>query len=286
MRIRVRHETSYRFSEPVLLETHRIRLRPRADPGIRIESYSLEVTPACARRWHLDAVGNAVASCVFEGPAFALDVRASADVETTARDPYDFLLDAGAVEIPVSFDPDDAQALVVCRARRRPHPDPIGELAARVLGASGPGTVAFVGALCREVHGLVRSEKRVDGSARPPRRTLTLGHGACRDVTVLLADALRSVGLPARFTSGWFAAPGAPEEPDLHAWTEVYLPGAGWRGFDATTGLAVDERYVPLAASVRPAGAAPVTGTFRGSAKATLTSRLSIREVLVGEEPT
>ena len=277
MRIRVRHETSYGFSEPVHLERHEVRLRPRADPSIRIERFSIAIAPEATLRWHLDPVGNAVAMCDFERPTSALRLEVEADVETTARDPFDFLLDAHAIELPVRVDREDAAMLAPYRTRRRSPEDPVGALAARVLAANGPGTVAVVAALCREVHGLVRSQRRQEGPARAPRRTLASGEGACRDIAVLLADALRAIGLAARFTSGWLAAPDAPAEPDLHAWSEVYLPGAGWRGFDASRGLAVDDQYVPLAASARPEGAAPVSGTFRGGAKAKLTSRLSVR---------
>lgn len=276
MRIRIRHETRYRYAEPVLLAPHRVRLRPREGPALRIEQFDLRVAPGRPPHWFVDPEGNSVASCWFAAPTQELSIVAESDVRTSNDNPYDFLLDDGAEELPVRYDARLSRPLAPYRALRGGIGGPVAALAHEVRGASGPGTLAFLGALCLAIAGRVRPVRRERGAPRPPSRTLARGEGACRDLAVLYAYAARAEGLAARFVSGYVVAPELSGEPDLHAWSEVYLPGAGWRGYDPARSLAVDAAYVPLAAAARPADAAPVSGTYLGSVRGTMSARVTI----------
>lgn len=281
MRIRIRHETRYDYGAPVLLLPQRLRLRPREGPELTVLRHDLQVSPTARPRWSLDADGNAVASCWFEGLTRRFAVVLEAEVRTIATDAFDFVLDDGAVDLPIRLSAPERSALAPFVAPRTPprgRPG-VAALAAEVRAATGPSTVAFLVAACRAVHERTTWIRRPRGRARPASITLAARRGACRDTAVLLAEVFRSVGLPARFVSGYAVVPIADAGHDLHAWTEVYLPGAGWRGFDPTRGLAVDERYVPLAASATPEGAAPIAGGFVGGKGATMTASVAVQQV-------
>ncbi len=277
MRIRAVHRTVYRYDQPVYLEPHIMRLRPRPDPAIEVLRFEFQVVPGSGPRFHLDAEGNAVAACVFPDLTRELCVSAETEIRTHARDPFDFLLDDGAVALPVTYAGVEALALAPYRRRRAAGGvDAVATLAASVRAAEGPGTVPFVAALCRAIFARVSYARREHGAARTAALTLARGEGACRDQAVLLVDALRAEGLAARFVSGYLADDDRPDATDLHAWTEVYLPGAGWRGFDPSRGVATGERYVPLAASATAEGTAPIKGSYRGSARCAFDVSLTI----------
>jgi transglutaminase-like putative cysteine protease len=124
--------------------------------------------------------------------------------------------------------------------------------------------VPFLSALSRRIAERCRPAIRLQGDPQPPAFTLREGTGACRDLSVLFIDACRAVGLAARFVSGYYGGPSAADRRYLHAWAEVFLPGAGWRGFDPLQGLAVADRHVAVAAGAQPRDAAPITGTLGG----------------------
>jgi len=274
VRIVVRSSTRYRYTEPVVLEPHRLRLRPREGPALRLVRLAVDVRPGGALRWSLDPEGNDVATIWFEGTTSELAVTCETEVETSNIDPFDFLLDPGAVELPLRYGPAEARRLEPFR--RRPAGGDVAAFADEVRARSGSGTVAFLTALVRAIPARIRTVRRERGGPRPGRWTLARGEGACRDTAVLFAEVCRAEGLAARFCSGWVAAVERSGPPDLHAWAEVYLPGAGWRGFDPSRGLAVDDAYVPLAASASAAGAAIVSGTYRGGARSRMTASVEI----------
>lgn len=128
------------------------------------------------------------------------------------------------------------------------------------------------------LHERLRRSTRPEGAPLPPIETLRRGEGSCRDIAVLFLAAARSQGFAGRFVSGYYAEPGNEGDFDLHAWSELYVPGGGWRGFDPTVGLAVAERHVSLAVGARPEQAAPVSGSFRGGGRSSMSAHVSISE--------
>lgn len=287
MRIRIRHETSYTYAEPVMLQPQRIRLRPREGPALAVIRHELRLSPPVHPRWTLDADGNDVACCWFNRTTRRFDVEVDTEVRTTLTDPYDFLLEPGAVELPVTLSPRELRTLgpALAREAHSARRDDVAALATELRKSAGTSTVAFVAAACRAVSERIIWLRRARGRARPARVTLSCGRGACRDSAVLLCDLLRCAGLPARFVSGYALVPLDGVKDELHAWTEVYLPGGGWRGFDPTRGLAVDERYVPLAASPTPDGAAPISGGFFGPRGSKMKATIAITEVVEAPTP-
>ena len=280
MRFIVSHTTRYRYARPAWLEPHVIRLRPRSDGSQVLLDYRVRLQPR-PLGWSdcVDLDGNAVAQAWFDGLTESLTVAMTCRVETWRTNPFDFLLDPAATALPLRPTGELQRALAPYCYRSHPD-DSVTTFAASVLREADNQAVSFLATLARRVTQRCRATVRLEGEPLPPRVTLSEGAGACRDLAVLFIDACRAVGLPARFVSGYYCGPIEAERRYLHAWAEVYLPGAGWRGFDPLQGVAVADHHVAVAASAHPSGAAPISGTLRGgSPVATLDVELRIEPI-------
>jgi len=279
MQLTINHTTRYTFDNDVALEPHIVRLRPRDEPGVRLIRFALSVVPTPVV-WsdHLDAHDNCVSALWFDGTTRSLTVNATATVDRREINPFAFLPEAGLASGNGGYAPD-----VAALAAYRQHPDHVDRtVAAWARELADPVPLRpdqFAAALVSRLHDDMSPELREEGEPRSPEETLSLGRGSCRDVAVLFVACCRAVGLAARFVSGYAYDDDTDAQPELHAWGEVYLPGGGWRGFDATDGLAVSQRHVALAAAARATDTAPVSGSFRShtSATVTLDTALDIR---------
>jgi transglutaminase-like putative cysteine protease len=275
----ITHLARYVYNQPVFLEPHLLRVRPRVDGGQSLDSFRLIVKPQPAgMSTSLDAEGNVVSLAWFNGLCSELTVRAESIVTPTRNNPFEFILPPNRTVLPMSYSP--VEEPLVAAARKRageiPADDPVGRFAADVAAEVDQQVVAFLSRLAERLSSTWTVTRRERGAPWSALETLSRHTGACRDVVVLFMDACRSVGLAARFVSG-YQQQSTVVTPDLHAWAEVYLPWAGWRGYDPTQGLAVADQHIALAASARPELAAPVVGSFRGiAATATLTASISI----------
>lgn len=258
----IRHTTRYRYSAPVFCEPLTVRLRPRDDHRQRLLDYELSVTPGPAGdTLLLDSDGNQAARLWFAGTTQALTLHSSAHVETLCENPFDFVLESEAQRLPIVYPGGLAQRLTPFRGTH--YSTPVERAAQEVLDAVRGDSLGFLVELAQRIAGVFEKIVRPEGPPWPADQTLAERAGSCRDVAVLFNECARRVGFAARFVSGYHE--GDPDEPrHLHAWSEVYLPGAGWIGFDPGSGLAVADRHVAVAASAEPAGAAPTAGTFRG----------------------
>jgi transglutaminase-like putative cysteine protease len=266
MLFHVTHATRYEYAHPVFLEPHTFRLRPRCDGTQRVIRFQLQVHPAPRGLSEmLDADGNAVAEAWFEGVTGSLAVISTFDVETLRRNPFDYLPGPPAAVLPLEYPAELAERLRPYLAGAAPGSRVEG-LARAAAEASGREAVAFLAELNRRIHGECRGVVREDGDPRDPEETLEIRAGACRDLAVLFMAACRAAGIASRFVTGYHLASPGGGRGDLHAWAEVYLPGGGWRGFDPSKGLAAADRHIAVAAGPAPRDAAPITGTFRGSA--------------------
>jgi transglutaminase-like putative cysteine protease len=273
LRFSVRHVTSYLYDQPVFLEPHVIRLKPATDAGQRLTRFEVEVQPPPAGMTEiLDLEGNSVLVCWFEDLVSELLINTVAEVETSRSNPFTYL-SFNQAALPYHYSGDLLAAAAQYMATAS-DPDIVG-LAERIAHQVGGAPDAFLSALAAEIRQLCRLIVRPEGDPRPAEETLALGEGSCRDLALVFMEASRSMGFAARFVSGYHAVLGAGEQ-DLHAWAEVYVDGGGWRGFDPTTGLAAGEDHIAVARASSPAHAAPITGSFRGSATATLRSIVSI----------
>ncbi|MBS2022797.1 MAG: transglutaminase family protein [Deltaproteobacteria bacterium] len=274
MRILLRHRSLYRYDSPASLGPHLIRLRPAAHARARIETYSLRVTEPGQIRWQQDPAGNHVARVTWgEARIPELEVAVELAVDVRPVNPFDFTLDAVAETMPFVYGPLQPDLSTYLDLNDPAYAcGPLTEAFFRELPKTGP-TVQLVVELNRLIAQKVRYVIREEPGLFTPEQTLREGRGSCRDSAVLLIAALRSRGLAARFASGYLVQLTdegmLPDQPkgvsrdvaDLHAWAEVFLPGAGWIGLDATSGLLCGEGHIPLACSASPALASPLEGT-------------------------
>ncbi len=263
MNIIVEHVLEYRYSEPVWLDPTVVRLCPLSNSLQQVEAYQLDVIPEPVdSSFFVDAAGNNAQRLWFSGLHTNLKLTARISARTSLGNPFGFLLEPGADSIPFAYSEGEDRLLqpytmsTTASAVRR--------LAQRAVDESSGQTVPFLVRLCEIIHQEVRLRRRPRGDPRRPEQTLLQKDGACRDLAVLFAHACRSVGIAARFVSGYAFQPEL-SVPELHAWCEVYLPGAGWRGFDPSSGLAIDSTYLALATGPTHDEARPACGSFRGS---------------------
>ena len=278
MRFEVSHLTRYTYERPVLLEPLIVRLRPRSDVFQRLVSFDLSVDPQPEGMSEMvDAEGNALSQIWFLGVSSMLALRTTFAVDTLRTNPFDYIvLDPDSLRVPMSYDEADRRALA--HYLDPPDESEVQAFAKDVLAASAGGATSFLGELCQRISSMTQ-EVRPTGDAMPAGQTLALRRGACRDMAVLFIEACRAVGIAARFVTGYETGDPDSDERDLHAWAEVYLNGAGWRGYDPSQGLAVADRHVAVAAAAGPAEAAPTYGSFRGTNVASTMETLIVVKV-------
>ena len=254
----VSHETTYRYSVPVVFAPHVIRLTPRP-ANLRVLSRRLDVDPSPATVFEeSDAFGNLLVRASFDKrPSNVLRVLSAFEVETyPATSLVD--LDLPLLPWPVATDDD----LTAYRTTADVS-DEVIAFSKSIAATGGAIPKTFVDLLCRTLHERIDRHIRLDGPAQTPRTTLATRRGACRDITVLFLAACRYLGMAGRFVSGY---QGTSETPDrrhhLHGWPEIFIPGAGWQGWDPTYGVRVGEGHIALCAASEQAATMPIEGGF------------------------
>jgi uncharacterized protein (DUF2126 family)/transglutaminase-like putative cysteine protease len=274
IRVALRHRTTYQFDRLVNVGPHEIRLRPAPQTRTPILGYSFKVTPAeHFLNWQQDPYGNWVARLVFSERTTKLEVIVGLTADMTVINPFDFFVEPYAETFPFVYAPALAKELIPFLETA-----PVGPRLAAWLDAfratlkPGDNTVTMLVRLNHELQQQIRYLVRLEPGVQAPDHTLEQACGSCRDTGWLLVQILRNLGLAARFASGYLIQLAADQKPlegppgperdftDLHAWAEVYLPGAGWIGLDATSGLLAGEGHIPLACTADPGNAAPVIG--------------------------
>ena len=285
MRAHIVHRLTYRYDAPITLGEHRLCLKPRGHGFQRLLDHSLSVLPEpCQRRELLAASGDEILRLGFLGSTDQLCFEAKSCVETRPAPPLDSCFNGMEPPLPYprgQLNQDLLGALEGWLPNGQHEPSAI-DLTQEALMGSNQQTLAFLNQLIELIQDRVKYTQRHAGPAWPAGRTLRERIGSCRDLAMLMVTCCRVVGLPARFVSGYQLLDPAPEQYDLHAWAEVYLPGAGWRGFDPSAGSEVNERYVVLATSSKPDLTAAVSGSFSGPANTSSDLSWSIS---VEEEP-
>ncbi len=288
MRIVVDHLTEYEYAEPVGFGEHSLYLRPRESQTIHVVSFELETRPKGKVRWVRDCFNNVVAVVSFgieRSSALSFHCRMAFDI--AEENPFDFILEPRASEFPFSYDDKERNAL-------RPYlePDeserwPILEWAREALGdpKERRETISFLTDLNMAIHRRIAYERRDEEGTQTASQTLQRGCGSCRDMAELFVGISRHLGLAARFVSGYLYEPPHPEGTygfnvaagSMHAWAEVYLPGAGWRGFDPTNGLLTDHQFLPAAVASRPDWVSPVQGRYFHAGGVSSSMRVALR---------
>jgi len=267
----VHHLTHYKYDRPVVLGPQVIRLQPAPHSRTKVLSHSLKVEPVNHFvNVQQDPYGNFLARFVFPEPVMELRIEVDLVADMTVYNPFDFFVEPSAENFPFDYPEDIRDDLAIYRT-----PEPAGPLLQAFLGRvdrSHTNTVNFIVGLNAQVQREIGYIIRMETGVMTPEETLGAKKGSCRDSSWLLVQALRNLGIAARFVSGYLiqlkpdlvsldGPPGtAVDFTDLHAWCEVYLPGAGWIGLDPTSGLLTGESHVPLAATPHYRNAAPISG--------------------------
>ena len=283
--VALHHKTRYRYDRPVALGPQIVRLRPAPHCRTRILSYSLRVTPEKHfLNWQQDPQSNFLARLVVPEPTDEFLVEVDLVAEMAVLNPFDFFLEPQAESFPFKYDKSLDHELAPFLLKVPPTPffmKFLGDVKRELLGGNGTAleakvqglrTLDFLVALNQRLWRDIKYTIRLEPGVQMPEETLAEASGSCRDSAWLLCQLLRHLGLASRFVSGYLIqlkpdvksldGPSGAERDftDLHAWCEVYLPGAGWIGFDPTSGLLAGEGHIPLAATPDPQGAAPITG--------------------------
>ncbi len=268
----VRHVTTYRYKQAVAFGEHRVMFRPRDSYDQRLLSADLLVTPEPASlHWMHDVFGNCVAIARFARRAQELVFESTIRLEHAPANALSFPIAAHAERYPFSYDQEDMPDLL--RSIERAYPDRDGELARWARGfarADRPvGTLEMLSAMTHAVRRDFTYVARAEMGIQEPLRTLKLASGSCRDFAILMIEAVRSLGLAARFVSGYLYVPARPGARNVgggstHAWVQVYLPGAGWMEFDPTNGIVGNRDLIRVAVARDPLQAVPLWGTYTG----------------------
>jgi len=273
MLLHVRHDSEYTYDSPVALSPQTLYLYPRTYPYQRLLDYTLLIDPIPTRIVrNVDVEGNVQQLAYFGQPTNHLRVTAEIKLQSDEFNSFDFVLFPFETQrVPFRY-PKYEQDLLHPYLERVGVTHRIEDWAKQIAAKAKWQTTSFLMMLNQTIREFTY-EIREEGVPFPPEQTLTLRKGSCRDYTTLFMAACRSLGIAARFVSGYlFGNP--QQEHQLHAWAEVYLPGAGWRGFDPTEGSVVVNRHVFLTSTAKPELAAPISGTFLGKANSTLRSDL------------
>jgi len=271
IRVALHHKTIYRYDRPVTLSPQVVRLRPAPHSRTPISSYSLRIEPSNHFiNWQQDPQGNFLARLAFPEQTTVFSLTVDLVAEMTVINPFDFFLEPEAEHVPFRYDDLQRQALTPFLSTGPPGPRLQTFLAS--LSTDRIHTINFLVDLNRRLQSEIRYLIRMEPGVQTSEETLGRASGSCRDSAWLLVEVFRQLGLAARFVSGYLIqlepdvksldGPIGPSQDftDLHAWAEVYLPGAGWIGLDPTSGLFAGEGHIPLAATPGPELAAPVSG--------------------------
>lgn len=270
-RIRIKHTTAYYYEEAVSLLPHTLLLRPREGHDIRLESSQLEINLPNRIHWQRDVYGNSIAIVSFSEPATELVITSDVTVEHYEEQPMEFLLAENALHYPFDYDPLEQTDLAPYQTAVFP-----GD---RQRLAEWIAPLRDTGGILKTVDMLIQINDRIvtdleyqvreEPGVQSPAETLMLGSGSCRDFATLFMEACRACGLASRFISGYLLdETGLAGNATTHAWSEVYLPGSGWRGFDSTSGQAVGGDHIAVAVHRHPEAIPPVAGSFLGTGNA------------------
>jgi uncharacterized protein (DUF2126 family)/transglutaminase-like putative cysteine protease len=290
------HLTHYTYDKPVVLAPQIIRLKPAPHSKTKVLSHSLKVNPSNHFvNLQQDPYGNWLSRHVFPDPVTELKIEVDLVADMTVYNPFDFFVEEQAETWPFQYPEELREDLSIYM-----RPQPAGPELAKFLASvdrSPRNTVNFVTELNAHVQSRVGYIVRLETGVFEPEETLTKGIGSCRDSGWLLVEALRHLGFAARFVSGYLiqlkpdlvsldGPPGTDHDfTDLHAWCEVYLPGAGWIGLDPTSGLLTGESHIPLAATPHYRNAAPISGSFSAVGQVHTDFAFDMKVTRVAEHP-
>lgn len=273
--VEIRHTSRYCYEMPVSFSPHQLFLYPRESQVVRADSFDIKTIPGTSTRWVRDCFENIVlrvdfGTIVTEVLEFAAIIR----VRLRDENPFDFILDPHAMGFPLRYHPHESQALATY-LHSGVDADSRKVLDWFYTAVSDPNRadniVAFLSEINQAIFRDIAYQRRDEEGIQTPDETLTKREGSCRDMAVLMIALVRQLGLAARFVSGYLYDPPSYDDGDrifnrahgsMHAWLEIYLPGAGWKGFDPTNGILTNHFFIPTAVSSEPSWANPIQGRY------------------------
>ncbi len=287
---KLHHSTRYSYDRPVSLGPQIVRLRPAPHCRTQVLAYSLKIEPQNHFiNWQQDPHGNYLARLVFPEPADVFSITVDLIAEMAVHNPFDFFIEDYAQTFPFVYADSLAKDISAYVG-----PEPAGPLLQKYLDTiprEKCGVVDFLVWLNQDLHKKINYVVRMEPGVQTPEESLRLASGSCRDTGWLLVQVLRHLGFAARFVSGYLIqlradvksldGPSGTDHDftDLHAWAEVYIPGAGWIGLDPTSGLFAGEGHLPLAATPHYASAAPIEGSFTGDARGDFAFEMTVERL-------
>ncbi|MEO5926185.1 MAG: transglutaminase family protein [Bryobacteraceae bacterium] len=276
----VSHSTVYRYKEPVGLGEHRMMFRPRESHDLRLIRTGLLITPRPAElRWLHDPFDNSVAVATFEGMTDELRFESTVTLEHFEHSPPEYPLEDYARTYPFKYSDEDFGNLSHGLQHHYPHEE-VSKWALQFLDASDTTpTMKILRAMTKGIREQFKYSRRVEKGVQSPEETLQAGMGSCRDFAVLMMEAARSLGVAARFVSGYIFTPndsGIAGGGATHAWMQAYLPGAGWIDFDPTNSIIGNRNLVRVAVAWAPEQVLPLWGTYDGPAGAFLSMDVTV----------
>ena len=262
------HQTRYTFSQPVFLEPHLLHYCPRSDSSQKLLAHEMMIDPEPAGFSDItDVEGNTARWIWFNGTTRYLDIRVVSKVRTFRKNPFDYILTSPSFQsYPFHYPGELLPSLSACLAQQNPSGgDAVRNLTSLLLEECNGDIFGLLNGLNNYLYENWQVVIREEGSPLSPTATLQQKEVSCRDLALLFIAVCRTAGIASRFTSGYQEGDPDTANRQLHAWSEVYIPGGGWRGYDPTHGLVVTDRHVALASSYLPQNASPCIGTFRGT---------------------
>lgn len=281
-RYKIVHQTQYDYAGPVQLLPHTLRLRPREGHELRIESSKLEISPTPSLRWQRDVEGNSVATATFSDSTQRLTIKSETTIQQFDQAPLDFLVAEYAVNYPFQYSAEDRLLL-------SPYLDAAREAGNQRLSdwldtiwqpQEKIQTFSLLIRLNQRINQTFTYRRREEEGVQTAEQTLNFSSGSCRDFANLFMAAARRLGLATRFVSGYKHSSAVSfDSGSTHAWVEVFIPGAGWKGFDPTAGLVVGVEYIAVAVARIPESVPPVSGVYHGQPGSTMTVNVWVTEL-------
>lgn len=272
-RYKIIHRTYYNYSDDVTLGAHHFLLRPREDYELRIESFILQTTPAATLLWHRDVEGNSVAIANFDLPTNQLLIESEVIIQQYNESPLDFMVAGYAIDYPFVYQSDDKILLSpYMTIPEQEATDVVNKWISNFWQASEQiQTYTLLQRIASHINQTLSYRVREEPGVQTAQKTLSCGTGSCRDFALLFMEAAKCLGLASRFVSGYIYTPQiANETGATHAWAEVYLPGAGWKGFDPTIGKIAGADHIAVAVARLPESVPPIAGSFVGETDSSL----------------
>ncbi len=281
-KLKIIHQTQYDFTSQVELLPHTLRLRPREGHEMRIEYSKLTISPNASLRWQRDVEGNSVATAQFNGKTQQLIIHSEVVIQQYASSPHDFLVADYAVNYPFQYSVEDQVLLspYLQDLSTTQSPQVNSWVSSLHSNMQGQQTFSLLLNLNQRIYQTIGYQVREEEGVQTAEKTLSLGTGSCRDSASLFMAAAKKLGFAARFVSGYIHSNDVvAQSGSTHAWAEVFIPGAGWKGFDPTIGDMVGENHIAVAVARLPESVPPVSGDYLGVPESKMTVNVWVTQI-------